>query len=137
MKVEWISYVFFFAAAIIHIFFFILESVLFQKSNGYKYFKMKKEDHAAVKPWAFNQGFYNLFLAVGMLIGLYYVTQLEIRMAGMMVSFCGLSMVIAGIVLFLTDRKMRRGALIQAVPPLLGFFFLAFHIMEKAHILKS
>lgn len=131
MKVEWISYFFFFIAALLHIVFFILESILFQKKGGHKYFKVRPEHHEAIKPWAFNQGFYNLFLAVGMLIGLYYVNQLEIRAAGAMVSFCGLSMVIAGIVLFFTDKKMRRGALIQMVPPLLGFVFLAFHIIEK------
>ncbi len=131
MKIEWISYFFFFIAALVHILFFILESVLFQKPGGYKYFKIKPEHHDVVKPWAFNQGFYNLFLAVGMLVGLYYVNQLEIRLAGLMVSFCGLSMITAGLVLFMTDKKMRRGALIQILPPLIGFFFLAFHIMEK------
>jgi putative membrane protein len=131
MKVEWISYFFFFMAAVLHVVFFVMESVLFQKPGGYKVFKVKPEDHQAVKIWAFNQGFYNLFLAIGMLIGLYYVNQLEVRLAGMMVSFCGLSMVGAGLVLFLSDKKMRRGALIQMVPPLLGFFFLSFHIVGR------
>lgn len=131
MKVEWISYFFFFIAALLHILFFVMESILFQRPGGYKFFKVKPEDHQATKIWAFNQGFYNLFLAIGMLIGLYFVNQLEIRMAGMMVSFSGLSMVAAGIVLFFSDKKMRRGALIQMVPPLLGFFFLAFHVIGK------
>lgn len=131
MKVEWISYFFFFIAALIHILFFILESVLFQKKDGYKYFRVRPEHHESVKKWAFNQGFYNLFLALGMFVGLYYVTQLEIRLAGMMVSFCGLSMIAAGCVLFFSDKTMRRGAWIQMGPPLLGFFFLAFHIMDK------
>ena len=126
--VKWISYFFFFIAAVVHIYFFILESFLFQKPNGYKIFKMNQHDHEAVKIWAFNQGFYNLFLAVGILIGLYMVNQLEIKMAGMMISFCGLSMIAAGLVLFFSNKKMRRGALIQILPPALGFFFLVFHI---------
>jgi putative membrane protein len=131
MKIEWVSYFFFFIAALVHIYIFVLETFLFQKENGYKAFKMKKEDHEAVKPWALNQGFYNLFLAVGMFMGLYYVNQLEIKVAGAMVSFVGFSMVAAGLVLFVTNKKMRKGALVQMVPPLLGFFFLAFHIIEK------
>ncbi len=131
MKIEWVSYFFFFVAAVIHVYIFILESFLFQKPEGYKAFKMKKEDHEAAKPWALNQGFYNLFLAIGMFMGLYYVNQLEVKTAGAMVSFCGFSMIVAGVVLFVTNKKMAKGALIQAVPPLLGFFFLAFHIIEK------
>ncbi len=131
MKIEWVSYFFFFIAALVHIYIFILESFLFQKVDGYKAFKMKKEDHEAAKPWALNQGVYNLFLAVGMLIGLYYVNQLQIKVAGVMVSFSGFCMIAAGLVLFVTNKKMRKGAYIQMIPPLLGFFFLAFHVMEK------
>jgi putative membrane protein len=131
MKIEWVSYFFFFIAALVHIYIFILETFLFQKADGYKAFKMKKEDHEAAKPWALNQGVYNLFLAVGMLLGLYYVNQLEIKVAGVMVSFSGFCMIAAGLVLFFTNKKMRKGAYIQMVPPLLGFFFLAFHIIEK------
>lgn len=129
--VQWVSYFFFFLAALIHVGIFILESVLFQKPGGYKYFRIKPEHHEAAKKWAFNQGFYNLFLAVGMFIGLYYVNQLQVRSAGIMVSFSGLCMMAAGIVLIISDKKMLRGALIQIVPPLLGFFFLAFHIIGR------
>ena len=131
MKIEWISYFFFFVAALIHVFIFIIETFLFQKAEGYKFFKIKKEDHEAVKPWALNQGFYNLFLATGMFIGLYYVNQLEIKIAGIMVSFAGFCMIAAGVVLFTTNKKMRKGAYLQIIPPLLGFFFLAFHVIEK------
>ena len=41
------------------------------------------------------------------------------------------SMIAAGVVLLVTNKKMLKGALVQMVPPLLGFFFLAFHIIEK------
>jgi putative membrane protein len=131
MKIEWVSYFFFFIAALIHVYIFVLESFLFQKPEGYKAFKMKKEDHEAAKQWALSQGVYNLFLAIAMFMGLYYVNQLEIKTAGAMVSFSGLSMITAGVVLLVTNKKMIKGALIQIVPPLLGFFFLAFHIIEK------
>lgn len=117
--VKWISYFFFGVAAIIHIGFFIMESFILQK---------KAEFSKDAKLWAFNQGFYNLFLAVGMIIGLYYVRQLEIRMAGMMVSFSGLSMIVAGLVLAFSSPKLRKWSLIQIVPPLIGFIFLGFHI---------
>ncbi len=131
MKIEWVSYFFFGLAAVIHILFFVIESYFFQKQNGFKIFKVKQEDHEVVKIWAFNMGFYNLFLALGMILGLYFVNQLEIRIAGILVSFFGFCMLTAGAVLFLTQPKLHRGALIQLMPPLLGFIFLAFHIIEK------
>ena len=130
MKLEWVSFIFFSIAAMIHISFFILESILFQKPNGYKLFKIQASDHNAVKIWAMNQGFYNLFLAIGMMIGLYFVIAGRREAAGLLVSFSGLSMAGAGLVLFFSARSLRRGALIQMIPPILGFLFLAFHIIQ-------
>ncbi len=129
--VQWVSYFFFFLAGLIHVGIFVLESVLYQRPGGHKYFGVKQEHHAVTKKWAFNQGFYNLFLAIAMFIGLYYVNQLQVRMAGVIVSFAGLSMITAGLALIYSDRRMLRGAMIQIIPPLLGFFFLAFHIIGR------
>ena len=70
VEVEWISFFFFFVAAAIHLMFFVIESILFQRKGGHKVFKIKETDHEAVKIWAFNQGFYNLFLSLGMFLGL-------------------------------------------------------------------
>lgn len=132
MDLKWVSYTFFALSAIIHIIFFVAESVLFQKPDGYKIFKLNQADHAAAKIWAFNQGFYNLFLAIGMIIGLYFVHQGRREAAGLLVSFCGLSMIGAGLVLFLSAPHLRRGAYAQILPPLLGFFFLIFHVFHLA-----
>lgn len=119
MDVKWISYFFFGLAALLHVGFFVLESFMIPKSDKYS----EKE-----KIWAFNQGFYNLFLAAAMVIGLIYVRKLEIRMAGMMVSFAGFCMIIAGLVLIYSNRKMWKAAMVQILPPLIGFIFLGFHI---------
>ncbi len=135
MVVQWVSYFFFFLAAVIHIGIFVLESFLYQKPEGYKYFKVSPQDHQATKQWAFNQGFYNLFLAIGMLLGLYYVNQLQVRMAGVIVSMFALFMIMAGVVLWFSNKKLRKGALLQIVPPVLGFIFLSFHIMDRMGIM--
>ena len=132
MVIQWISYFCFFIAALIHIGLFILESYFYEKPDGYKYFKVSQQDHEATKLWAFNQGFYNLFLAIGMIIGLYYVNRLQIQTAGVVVSLFGFFMIVAGVVLiFSSKRKLLTGALFQIVPPLVGFFFLSLHIMDK------
>jgi putative membrane protein len=128
MKAEWISFFFFAIAGLIHIGFFVAESFLFQKPNGYKLFKLSEKDHAAVKVWAFNQGFYNLFLGLGTFLGLAFIFKKQVMLAGVLTSFCGLSMIGAGLVLWLSAPQLRRGALAQMIPPALGFFFLAFHV---------
>lgn len=128
VKVEWISFFFFFLAALIHVYFFILESYLFQKPGGYKYFKVPEKDHALVKIWAFNQGFYNLFLAMGTFAGLYFIFQKQVMLAGVLTSFCGLSMIGAGLTLWFSAPHLRKGALLQMLPPIIGFAFLFFHV---------
>lgn len=128
MFVQWMSFVCFFVAAVIHVIFFVVESILFQRPDGYSYFKMPEQDHKAAKVWAFNQGFYNLFLAIGTFVGLLMIFQKKIMLAGVLVSFCGMSMLGAGIVLWFSAPHLRRGAYVQIIPPLLGFFFLFFHV---------
>ena len=58
------------AAALIHVWFFALESVLFSRPTVFRRFGLRSaEDAAIVRPMAFNQGFYNLFLALGIVVG--------------------------------------------------------------------
>ncbi len=125
---EWISFVLFALAALIHIGFFIAESILFQRPGGHRIFGLKESDVLAVRPWAFNQGFYNLFLALGTLLGLYFVLKMQIMLAGVLTGFCAVSMIGAGLALWWSVPRLRRFALIQMLPPLLGLLFLYFHV---------
>jgi putative membrane protein len=125
---EWLSFIFFGIAGVMHVGFFVLESLVFQKPSGRKIFGISEKAYPEVKIWAFNQGFYNLFLAIGIFIGLYLVMQKQIALAGLLISFCGFSMIGAGLVLFFSAPQLRRGACLQMLFPILGFFFLAFHI---------
>ena len=117
MAFKWVSFGFFAVAGLLHILFFVIESILFQKPDGYKYFKMSEQDHKGAKLLAQNQGFYNVFFAIGMAAGLFLDLQ-------PLVVFCGLSMIGAGVVLWVTAPRLLRGALIQMLPPLFGFIFL-------------
>jgi putative membrane protein len=127
---QWMSFVCFFVAALLHFGFFIVQSFLYQRPHGYKLFKTSPEHHAATKIWAFNQGFYNLFLSIGTFWGLFYVLRKEVMLAGVLTSFCGFFMIGAGLVLWFSQPRLRRGALLQMVPPALGFLFLAVHILH-------
>lgn len=57
--------------AILHIFFMILEMFLWDKPAGLRAFGQTREQAAASKTLAANQGLYNGFLAAGLLWGLY------------------------------------------------------------------
>lgn len=128
--IEWISFFFFALAALIHFGFFYVESVLFQKKGGHKVLKTKESDHEAVKLWAMNQGFYNLFLALGMILGLYFVLKLQVGLAGALTGFSAASMVGAGLVLWITAPHLKRAALVQILPPLLGLVLVFFHVTK-------
>lgn len=125
---KWISFILFLLAAMIHLGFFFYESIILQQKNGHKHLGIDPQTHAQVKVWAFNQGFYNLFLAIGMLIGLFFVLQKQVMLAGVMAGFSGACMVFAGIVLAISVPRLRKFALVQALPPAFGFIFLYFHI---------
>lgn len=107
-------------AALIHVLIFGMESVLFARPSVRRTFGVADADMAAVQPWAFNQGFYNLFLAIGCLAGL-IVVNAGSHAAGraLVVLSCG-SMVAAAVVLLATNRRMLRLAAIQGLAPLVA-----------------
>jgi len=102
----------------IHAYFFLLESVWFMRPAVWGRFGLKSPEHAAlVRSFAFNQGFYNLFLAIGVLVGLSLIATDELAPGRAIVMFACGSMVAAGLVLVGNNRKFLRAALIQIVPP--------------------
>lgn len=106
----------FFAAliALIHIYIFCLESLLWGKPKTNKTFALSKEMAEANRQFAFNQGFYNLFLAIAILAGL---LQEQMRGTGrILVDYGVLSVLGAGFVLWLSSKRLYRPALIQAGP---------------------
>jgi putative membrane protein len=56
--------------ALEHLGFFVLESFLFKTPLGLKVFKLTPQAAEANAVFAFNQGFYNLFLCAGLVWGL-------------------------------------------------------------------
>lgn len=57
-------------AGVVHVGIFLIESVLWRSKSTWRTFGIRDEATAeAARPWAFNQGFYNLFLAVGAIGG--------------------------------------------------------------------
>ena len=108
-------------AALVHVYFFVLESLWFMRPTVWRRFGLASEaDAAVVRSFAYNQGFYNLFLAVGVAIGLALVAMGD-PVAGRAITLfaCG-SMIAAGVVLVLHNPSFLRAAAIQVVPPLVA-----------------
>lgn len=70
--------------------------------------------------WAFNQGFYNLFLAAGPVAGLiaYYAGHEDVGRA-LVIYGCAF-MAACGVVLFISDRRLWRSMIGQSGPPLIA-----------------
>ena len=115
----------FFAAlvAVIHVYVFFLESVAWGRPRTNRLFRVREDDARTLAKFAFNQGFYNLFLSLAIFAGL------ALRFGGhpiegdTLIGYGAVSVLAAGLVLFASDPSLKRPALIQALPAIgyLGF----------------
>ena len=112
-------------AALIHVYIFYLESVAWTAPATRKTFGTTPEQAEITRPMAFNQGFYNLFLAVAIALGIGFLAAGSTAVGATLVFVGAGSMVAAGLVLLLSDRSKARAASIQLVPPLIGLVALA------------
>ena len=112
------------AAGLVHVVIFGMESLLWSTPQVRARFRQSPEQADATKLFAFNQGFYNLFLALGTLAGLVLVLIGRSRVGWTLVYWNCLFMLGAAVVLAGSAPAMRRGAVIQGAAPLL-FLVLA------------
>jgi putative membrane protein len=113
-------------AAVFHILFFVLESLLWGKPAVNKIFGQTSETVEITRTLAYNQGFYNLFIAIGTLVGVWLIATGK-NVAGLsLVTFgCG-TMIGAAAILFLSKPQLIRGVLIQGLPPVIALGLLWF-----------
>ncbi|WP_394770704.1 DUF1304 domain-containing protein [Lacisediminihabitans sp.] len=116
-------------AALVHVYIFTLESLSWTKPRTWKIFGIANQaDADTLRPMAYNQGFYNLFLTIGIVVGM--VLLAISGPAGLALIFMGTgSMVLAALVLISTGRSNARSAAIQGVFPLLGIVFLLLSLL--------
>lgn len=109
------------AAAAFHVFIFALESLKWTEPETRKIFGVASEaDALTTKALAFNQGFYNLFLALTALLGVGFVI-IGLTTVGLTLVFAGTGMMLAAaLVLILSDRTKARAAVMQGTLPLLA-----------------
>ena len=98
-----------------------MESITWTRPATWKRFGITSQaDAETTRPLAYNQGFYNLFLAVGALAGIVAVALGHPAVGWTLVfSSCG-SMLLASMVLALSGRKYLRAAATQGATPLIA-----------------
>mgnify|MGYP001720401593 FL=1 len=113
-----------FLAAALHVFIFYIESFAWT-TRALSIFGMDRESAEATKEMAFNQGFYNYFLAIEAFAGIaiYYLAS---RPVGLPLVIFGVgSMLAAALLLFVTSPDKRSAAVKQGFLPLLAVVTLA------------
>ncbi|MDN6024771.1 DUF1304 domain-containing protein [Bifidobacterium mongoliense] len=108
-------------AALLHIFIFYLEAFAWDSEQARHLFKTGSVEQAQLtKSNAYNQGFYNLFLAVIALAGV-IAWFVNAHTVGLSLVFSGAgSMLAAALVLFVSSAPHRSAAVKQGALPLLA-----------------
>lgn len=118
------SLIFALLAALLHVYIFTMESITWTKPATWKRFSVTSQaDAETTKPLAYNQGFYNLFLAIGALIGIIAVGMGAPQVGWTLVFSCCGSMLLAALVLAASGKKYLRPAVLQGTTPLLAVVF--------------
>jgi len=119
-------------AALLHVYIFVMESVQWTQPRVWRRFGVPDQSSAdATRSLAYNQGFYNLFLAIGAILGivLFWVgdpgTVADVSGRTLLLFSVG-SMLAAALVLVTSGARYLRPALVQGTFPLIGFVLTLF-----------
>ncbi|PJE14066.1 DUF1304 domain-containing protein [Mycobacterium sp.] len=111
-------------AAVLHVYIFTMESLTWTSKRTRATFGTTVEEAETTKLLAFNQGFYNLFLAIVSGIGIAAMFTGH-RDVGAALVFAGVgSMAAAAVVLLLSARDKARAAVTQGLFPVIAIVLL-------------
>ena len=105
--------------ALMHIYFFVLETFLWTKPYGRKVFRLTEEASRQTASLAANQGVYNAFLAAGLVRGMFR-DEAAFKFAVFFLIFVVIAGVFGGIT---ANRKI---IFVQAVPGLIALIAVLF-----------
>lgn len=115
-------------AALLHVYIWVMESLTWTSARTRATFGITEDEAVATKELAFNQGFYNLFLAIVTVIGL-VLGAFENSEAALALIFAGTgSMLAAALVLLASSPDKARAAITQGLLPLIAIVLLGLHL---------
>jgi len=111
-------------AALLHVYIFVMESLTWTTPRTRKVFGTSAQEAETTKLLAFNQGFYNLFLAIVTAVGIAAITMGH-KQIGAALVFAGVgSMLAAAVVLLAASPDKARAAVTQGAFPLIAVALL-------------
>ena len=111
-------------AALLHVYIFVMESLTWTTPRTRKVFGTSAEEAETTKLLAFNQGFYNLFLAIVTAVGIAAIAMGH-KQIGAALVFAGVgSMLAAAVVLLASSPDKARAAVTQGTFPLIAVALL-------------
>ena len=111
-------------AALLHVYIFVMESFTWTSARTRAVFGTTEEEAQTTRLLAFNQGFYNLFLAIVTVAGI-VATARGADAVGAALLYAGLgSMLAAAVVLIAAARDKARAAVVQGTLPLIAIVLL-------------
>ena len=110
-------------AALLHVYIWVLEAFRWSEPSTRRTFGVSEADAPVLAPMAYNQGFYNLFLAITTIVGVVLLGEQEDVGRALALAGTG-SMLGAALVLVTHDRSMTRAAITQGTLPALAVLFL-------------
>lgn len=117
-------------AALLHVYIFVIESLTWTSERTRATFGTTPAEAETTKLLAFNQGFYNLFLAIVTGVGIAAVA-LGHRGIGAALIFAGVgSMAAAAVVLIASDRDKARAAATQGTFPAIAIVLLLLGLQQ-------
>ncbi|MGA8548124.1 MAG: DUF1304 domain-containing protein [Mycobacterium sp.] len=118
-------------AALLHVYIFTMESLTWTSRRSRATFGTTAEEAETTKLLAFNQGFYNLFLAIVTAVGITAIA-LGHNGIGAALVFAGVgSMASAAVVLLVSSPDKARAALTQGVFPLIAIVLLVVGLLTS------
>ena len=115
-------------AALLHVYIWVMESFLWTAPRTRAAFGTTPEEAETTKLLAYNQGFYNLFLAIITIVGI-VIGGFGHYSAACALIFAGTgSMLAAAVVLLASSPDKARAAVMQGTFPLLAIVLLVLHV---------
>jgi putative membrane protein len=111
-------------AALLHVYIWVMESLTWTSARTRATFGITEEEALATKELAFNQGFYNLFLAIVTVVGI-VIGGFGHHAAAYALIFAGTgSMLAAAVVLLVSSPDKARAAITQGTLPLIAIVLM-------------
>lgn len=116
-------------AAVLHVYIFVMESLTWTSPRTRATFGTSEEEAQATKELAFNQGFYNLFLAIVTIVGIAAIALGHCAVGAALVFAGAGSMLAAAVVLLTSSPDKARAAIIQGIFPLIAVVVLVLGLL--------